>query len=71
MCAEIINLRQARKQKQRQKKEQTAADNRLKYGRSKEEREAARRRRAELEKQVDGHKLDAPVSPLIDPPDRS
>ncbi|QDG76864.1 DUF4169 family protein [Labrenzia sp. PHM005] len=58
MSAEIVNLRQARKQKQRQDKEKTASDNRQKYGRSKAERDAARRRREALEKQVDGHLLD-------------
>jgi Domain of unknown function (DUF4169) len=60
MSAEIINLRQARKQKQRQMNEKTADDNRRKFGRSKAERDDARRRRDELEKQVDGHKLDKP-----------
>lgn len=60
MSAEIINLRQVRKQKQRQDKEKSAEDNRRKYGRSKAEREAARRRRSDLESQVDGHKLEKP-----------
>ena len=58
MSAEIINLRMARKQKQRQDKEKTADDNRRKYGRSKTEREAARKRREDLETHVDGHRLD-------------
>lgn len=58
MSAEIINLRMARKQKQRQDKDKAAEDNRRKYGRSKTEREAARKRREELESHVDGHKLD-------------
>ena len=57
MSAEIINLRQARKQKNRRDKEKTAEDNRLKFGRSKAERDAARRNRQELEHQVDGHRL--------------
>lgn len=66
MSAEIINLRQARKQKQRQTKEKTAEDNRRKFGRSKAEREAARRRREELENQVDGHRLDTPARQSVE-----
>jgi len=58
MSAEIINLRMARKQKQRQDKDKTAEDNRRKFGRSKAERDAARKRRKEQETHVDGHKLD-------------
>ncbi|OJJ11348.1 hypothetical protein BKI51_14610 [Alphaproteobacteria bacterium AO1-B] len=61
MSAEIVNLRQARKQKQRQTKEKTAESNRQKFGRTKAEREADRRRQDMLEKQVDGHKLDCPA----------
>lgn len=66
MSAEIINLRQARKHKKRQDKEQTAGENRRKFGRSKAEREADRRRREELESLVDGHKRQ-PVQPDQDP----
>jgi hypothetical protein len=61
MSAEIVNLRQARKQKQRQTKAKTAESNRQKFGRTKAERDADRRRRDMLEKQVDGHKLDGPA----------
>lgn len=63
MSAEIINLRMARKQKQRQDKDKAAEDNRRKYGRSKSERDAARKRREDLESHVDGHKLDTDGSP--------
>lgn len=59
MSAEIINLRQARKQKGRRDKEKAAEDNRLKFGRTKAERDAARRNRQDLERQVDGHRLDS------------
>lgn len=50
MTAEIINLRQFRKQKKRIEKETQSADNRAKYGLTKEQREKARaeRERAEL-----------------------
>lgn len=57
MSAEIVNLRQVRKQKKRTDREKQAEDNRRKFGRTKAEREAARRRREDLEKQVDGHRL--------------
>lgn len=57
MSAEIVNLRQARKRKQRADSEKLAEDNRRKFGRTKAEREAARRRRDELEKKVDSHRL--------------
>lgn len=63
MSAEIINLRMARKQKQRQDKDKVAEDNRRKYGRSKAEREAARKRREDLESHVDGHRLDPDAPP--------
>ncbi|MCX2721903.1 DUF4169 family protein [Roseibium salinum] len=63
MSAEIINLRTVRKQKQRQDKQKSAEDNRLKFGRTKAEREAARRRRDELESHVDGHRLNTGETP--------
>jgi hypothetical protein len=69
MSAEIINLRQARKQKQRQVNEKAADDNRRKFGRSKAERDDARRRRDELEKQVDGHRLGKPETEPSAPDD--
>ena len=46
MSAEIVNLRQVRKQKKRTDREKQAEDNRRKFGRTKAEREAARRRRS-------------------------
>jgi hypothetical protein len=58
MTAEIVNLRQVRKQKARADKERQAAQNRAKFGRSKEARdlesaETARHRRA-----LDAHQRD-------------
>ncbi|MEP3046251.1 MAG: DUF4169 family protein [Roseibium sp.] len=64
MSAEIINLRQARKSRQRSDNEKTADANRRKYGRTKAERDADRRRRDDLEKQVDGHRLDRPEAAI-------
>lgn len=57
MSAEIVNLRQVRKQRKRTDKEQQAEDNRRKFGRTKAERDQARRRREDLENQVEGHRL--------------
>lgn len=63
MSAEIINLRMARKDRKRQDKDKAAEDNRRKYGRTKAERDAARRRRETLEAHVDGHLLDKSENP--------
>lgn len=60
MSAEIINLRMARKQKKRQAEDKTSETNRRLHGRSKAEREAARRRREDLQTHVDGHRLETP-----------
>lgn len=68
MCAEIVNLRQARKRKARAAKEDAAANNRRKFGRTRAEKQAAEQAKAELDRTVDGHKLsgrdggDAPPS---------
>lgn len=60
MAADIVNLRQARKARQRQDKEQHAAANRARFGRTKAERqrEAAEQERAE--RALAGKRLDAP-----------
>ena len=67
MSAEIVNLRQARKRKAREEREARAEDNRLKFGRTKAEKQASKHERAVLEKTVDRHRLtrpdDAPSSP--------
>ncbi|MHA7777492.1 DUF4169 family protein [Roseibium sp. M-1] len=63
MSAEIINLRIARKDKKRQDKDKAAEDNRRKYGRTKAERDAARKRRESLEAHVDGHLLNNSGTP--------
>lgn len=58
MSAEIINLRMARKQKNRQDKDKAAEDNRRKFGRSKAERDAARQRRENLVTKIEGLRLE-------------
>ncbi|WP_404381503.1 DUF4169 family protein [Caenispirillum salinarum] len=55
--AEIINLRQARKQRARVEKEQQAADNRRKHGRTKAERRATDAERARADRDLTGKRL--------------
>ncbi len=56
--AEIVNLRQARKAKKRAEKSAKAAENRVRFGRTKtQSREEARDRMAK-KTEIDGKKLD-------------
>jgi hypothetical protein len=54
--AEIVNLKRARKAKARAEKDETAAANRIKFGRTRAEREKAEAGRALEAKKLDGHK---------------
>jgi Domain of unknown function (DUF4169) len=54
--AEIINLRRARKAKQRQDDAKTADFNRAKFGRSKADKQLAAAETALTVKTLDGHK---------------
>lgn len=56
--AEIVNLRQARKRKSRADKDARAAENRVKFGRTKQEKSQSRQSREDLERGLDGKKLD-------------
>ncbi|MGO4735166.1 DUF4169 family protein [Bosea sp. 2KB_26] len=58
--AEIINLRRARKQRQRVAAEAKADQNRIDFGRSKAERSLAEARREKAARELDGHKLAPP-----------
>lgn len=60
--ADVINLRQARKQKARSEKEQQAAENRAQYGRTKHEKAVTRALKAQVDKALDGGKREKPVS---------
>lgn len=55
--AEIINLRQARKARSRAEAEKTAADNRVKFGRTKAEKTLAKAEKALQNRRIDGQKL--------------
>lgn len=56
--AEIVNLRQARKAKARAGKQAAAAENRVRFGRTKAERHAEAGRRQLADKGLDGHRRD-------------
>lgn len=60
MAGEVINLRQARKRRDRSEKEAVAERNRFEHGRSKAERDLARARNDKAGKTLDNGKLDTP-----------
>ena len=57
MDAEIVNLRLARKRRDRLDREADAQRNRLAHGRSKAEREAERLAAGKAARDLDGHRL--------------
>lgn len=61
--ADILNLNKARKLKARTAAEKLAAENRIRFGRSKQEKQRERNQTAEAVKKLDGHKLDRPFAP--------
>ena len=56
--ADIINLRRARKDKVRAEKEARAAENRVKFGRTKEEKRLAEARERLAERHIEAHRRD-------------
>lgn len=56
--ADLINLRQARKHKKRAEKQAEAAENRRKFGRTKERQVQDRAARAKSTRHLDGHRKD-------------
>ncbi|KLK93500.1 hypothetical protein AA309_09335 [Microvirga vignae] len=56
--AEIVNLRQARKQKARAEKEARAEQNRITFGRTKAEKEQTKAERDLAQRRLDFHKRD-------------
>jgi hypothetical protein len=55
--ADILNLRRARKEKARRDRESEAAANRLRFGRSKAQKEAKRDAEARAARALDGKRL--------------
>jgi len=58
MTAKIINLKQAKKQRQRREKDITAAANREKFGRKKSEKQRDRNAAENAITHLNNHKLD-------------
>ncbi len=56
--AEIINLRTARKRRERSEKEAVAATNRASFGRSKSEKQLTKAEQVLEQKRLDDHKRD-------------
>ncbi len=57
MSGEIVNLRQARKRKARAEAEAKAADNRVRFGRTKVEKALGDARRDLEARRIEGHRL--------------
>ena len=60
--SEVVNLRQARKQRDRDNKKKDSAVKRVKFGAGKSERDVVEFTRTKLNKKLDDHKLDKPDS---------
>ena len=58
MTADIVNLRQARKRRDKAARQAEADANRIKFGRTKHERDLARLTDAQSAKRLDGHLLE-------------
>jgi len=58
MAGDIVNLNKARKAKARIEKEMQAAENRIKFGRKKSEKEKAAALTQKQHSHLDSHKLD-------------
>ncbi|MAY67003.1 MAG: hypothetical protein CMM77_07740 [Rhodospirillaceae bacterium] len=58
MAAEIVNLRQYRKEKQRQDRARTAEQNRARFGRGKAQRREDEMDRKRSEQDLDGKQFD-------------
>jgi Domain of unknown function (DUF4169) len=58
--AEIVNLRQHRKRKARASGEAVAAENRLRFGMTRAEREREAAVQAQDERKLDGHRRETP-----------
>jgi hypothetical protein len=56
MMGEIVSLKQQRKRRARDAREEKAAENRVRFGRSKDDRKLADSLRDKAAKDLDGHK---------------
>jgi hypothetical protein len=69
VSAEIINLRQARKQRARDEKAAQSAENRARFGRTKAERDQEERAQALAGRALDGHLREPPS--IVAPAERA
>jgi Domain of unknown function (DUF4169) len=60
MPAEIVNLRRARKARDRADRQKTAAENRRRHGLSKAEKQAELAERRQAERHIDAHRREPP-----------
>lgn len=63
IMADIINLNKKRKAKIRLEKEKKATENRIKFGRTKKEKQLEKKNNERNEQFLDGHKLEKPMAP--------
>ena len=61
MTAEIVNLRRARKARARSAREDEAAANRRRFGRTGAEKEKEAAERAQAERQIEAHRREPPA----------
>ncbi|MGA3302308.1 MAG: DUF4169 family protein [Methylovirgula sp.] len=66
MSGDIINLRRARKAKQKAAAAATAAENRAIFGKSKDERALAAKSEQLKQRRLDGHRLSRSKAPTPD-----
>lgn len=62
--SDVINLRQARKQRDRDNKEKKSAVKRVQFGTRKSEHDIVEFTRNKLDKKLDDHKIDKPNSEI-------
>lgn len=67
VTAEIINLRKARKARDRAEKQKRAEENRVKFGRMKGEREKAERDQALTLRRLDDHRREGSDEDDVEP----
>jgi hypothetical protein len=58
MTNDIVNLRQFRKSKARAERDAKAEENRVKFGRTKAEKQLQKAEKEKARRQLDGHKLE-------------
>lgn len=68
MSAEIINFRQERRRRQREARAAEAAENRVRFGRTRAEREMDALREAQSRRNLDGHLREAGTEPAAAEP---